>query len=122
MNMLNYLDFETSDDGEGVTTYDAMAYASAERWPALHAEVEQVLAWCTQEFGAPGPLDHGKAWDLDVQLQSDVGHALTVRWDAQQKILAAPEVNGVEAVQLSLTISGEDAWARAVVRHFSQNR
>ena len=91
MNMLNYLDFETSDDREGVTTFDAMAYANAERWPALQAEVEQVLAWCTQAFGAPGPLDNGKAWDVDLQLQSDAGHALAVRWDARAGKLEAPD-------------------------------
>ena len=116
MNMLNYLDFETSDDGEGVTTFDAMAYASAERWPALQAEVEKVLAWCTQEFGAPGPLDHGKAWDVDVQLQSDAGHALAVRWDAKAGKLEAPDAAHGNAVQLSITISGDELaseWFKA---------
>ena len=52
--MLDYLDFDTSDDDEGNTSFDAMAYAQADRWPALLAEVEQVLDWCTAKFGRPG--------------------------------------------------------------------
>ena len=122
MNMLNYLDFETSDDGEGVTTFDAMAYASADRWPALQAEVEQVLAWCTHTFGTPGPLDHGKAWDLDVQLQSDAGHALTVRWDAATGKLEALDAAHCNAVQLSLTVSGDDAVAQDFEARFLSDR
>ena len=118
MNMLNYLDFETSDDGEGITTFDAMAYASAERWPALQAEAEQVLAWCTQEFGAPGPLDHGKDWDLDVQLQSDAGHALAVRWDGAQRVLVASEAAHCPALQLTLTLSGSEAFSTALEQTF----
>ena len=60
--MLDYLDFDTSDDDEGNTSFDAMAYAQADRWPALLAEVEQVLDWCTAEFGRPGALDSGRPW------------------------------------------------------------
>ena len=118
MNMLNYLDFETSDDGEGITTFDAMAYASAERWPALQAEVEQVLVWCTQEFGAPGPLDNGKAWDVDLQLQSDAGHALAVRWDAKAGQLEAADATHCNALQLTLTVSGNDAMAEGFEARF----
>ena len=104
--MLNYLDFETSDDGDGTTTFDAMAYATADRWPALLAEVVQVLGWCTNEFGPPGPLDRGHDWDVDLQLQSDAGHVLAVRWDVPAGKLEALDAGHCNAVQLSMTISG----------------
>lgn len=116
--MLNYLDFETSDDGEGITTFDAMAYATAERWPALRAEVEQVLEWCSVQFGQPGSLEHSHPWDLDLQLQSKSGHALAVHWDAQQRRLVAPDAALCEAVQLSLTISGNESFALSLESRF----
>ena len=116
--MLNYLDFETSDDGDGTTTFDAMAYATADRWPALQAEVEQVLQWCTDELGPPGPLDRGHAWDVDVQLQSDAGHVLAVRWDVSQRMLAAPEAAHCPALQLTLTLSGSEAFGAALEQAF----
>lgn len=116
--MLDYLDFDTSDDDEGNTSFDAMAYAQAERWPALQAEVEQVLAWCTAEFGRPGPLDSGRHWDLDLQLQSDAGHELAARWDAASASLQAPDAAHCAALQLSLTISGNEAFAQALSAQF----
>ena len=116
--MLNYLDFETSDDGEGITTFDAMAYATAARWTALQAEIEQVLAWCTAQYGLPGPLERGHQWDLDVQLQSGAGHLLSVHWDAHQRSLSAPDAAHCNAVQLSLTISGNEAFASSLESRF----
>ena len=104
--MLNYLDFETSDDGDGTTTFDAMAYATADRWPALQAEVVQVLSWCTDEFGPPGPLDRGHDWDMDLQLQSDAGHVLGQGWDGKLRTLVATGITGATAMQLCLTVSG----------------
>lgn len=119
--MLNYLDFETSDDGEGITTFDAMAYATAERWPALQAEVEQVLGWCSAQFGQPGSLEHGHPWDLDLQLQSKAGHALAVHWGVQQRSLVAPDAALCEAAQLSLTISGNASFAHSLESEFLNN-
>ena len=116
--MLDYLDFETSDDGEGTTTFDALAYTPTERWPALQAEVEQVLRWCTTEFGQPGPLERGHQWDLDLQLQSDAGHVLGVRWDGKLLALVAGGVVGVAGVQLGLTVSGGEEWAQALAEQF----
>ena len=116
--MLNYLDFDTSDDGEGIATFDAMAYAPAERWNALQAEVEQLLGWCTAQFALPGPLELGHQWDLDLQLQSKAGHALAVRWDAQQCSLSAPDAAHCDAVQLSLTISGNETFASSLESRF----
>ena len=112
--MLDYLDFELSDDGEGIYSFDAMAHVTQPRWPALQAEVSQVLQWCGQHFSRqPGALEEGHAWDLDLQLQSDAGHHLAIRWDAAQAQLTAPDAAHCNAVQLSLTISGNEAFAQA---------
>lgn len=116
--MLDYLDFDTSDDGDGSTSLDAMAYATAAHWPALSAEVLQVLAWCSDAFGTPGPLDEGHAWDLDLQLQSGAGDALALQWDARQRQLLAPQAAQQTALQLSLTLSGPDPFAQQVAAQF----
>lgn len=117
-HMLDYLDFDTSDDGEGLTSLDAMAYAKAAQWPALAAEVTQLLAWCSDAFGAPGSLDEGHAWDLDLQLQSGAGDALALQWDARQRQLLAPQAAQQTALQLSLTLSGPDPFAQQVAAQF----
>ncbi|WP_133248138.1 hypothetical protein [Comamonas sp. JNW] len=116
--MLDYLDFDTSDDGEGLTSLDAMAYAKAAQWPALTAEVTQLLAWCSDAFGAPGALEDGHRWDLDLQLQSDAGDALALHWDALQRQLLAPQAAQQTALQLSLTLSGPDAFAQQLTEQF----
>ena len=116
--MLDYLDFETSDDGEGTTTFDAMAYTAADRWPALKAEVERVLAWCTADLGPPGALAQGHRWDLDLQLQTDTGDALACHWDAPLHTLAAAHAADGNALQLSLTISMEAPDAAAFEGQF----
>ena len=116
--MLDYLDFDTSDDGDGSTSLDAMAYATAAHWLALSAEVLQVLAWCSDAFGTPGPLDEGHAWDLDLQLQSGAGDALALQWDARQRQLLAPQAAQQTALQLSLTLSGPDPFAQQVAAQF----
>ena len=43
---LDYLDFDYSEDDEGTATWDALASVTAERLPALTAEVEQLLRDC----------------------------------------------------------------------------
>lgn len=117
-HMLDYLDFDTSDDGEGLTSLDAMAYAKAAQWPALAAEVTQLLAWCSDAFGAPGPLEDGHRWDLDLQLQSDAGDALALHWDARQRQLLAPQAAQQTALQLCLTLSGPDPLAQQLTEQF----
>ncbi len=117
-HMLDYLDFDTSDDGEGISSLDAMAYAKAAQWPALAAEVTQLLAWCSDAFGAPGALEDGHAWDLDLQLQNDAGDALALQWDARQRQLLAPQAAQQPALQLSLTLSGPDPFAQQVTAQF----
>ena len=42
---LQYLDFEYSDDTEGVGTWDAMASVSPNQVTAVQAEVARVLGW-----------------------------------------------------------------------------
>lgn len=99
MQPLQYLTFDTSDDGEGTGTWDAMASVRADQLPAVQAEVREVLDWA--ERHAPGPrgaLDEGGAWDADelVQAEEDGG------WTT-----------------VTLTLTGPWAWGEALLAHFA---
>ncbi|KRC12010.1 hypothetical protein ASE11_00590 [Hydrogenophaga sp. Root209] len=94
---LNYLIFDTSDDGEGTGTWDAMASVRASQLPEVMEEVQSVLAWVERHSPGPrGPLDEGGAWDADQLVQTE-GDWTTV----------------------TLTITGPWAWGEALVAHFT---
>lgn len=92
---LNYLHFETSDDGQGHGTWDAMASVKPPQLAAVLAEVQTVLAWCQAQ--APGPcgsLDDGGAWDVEQQqTQDQEGDWVTV----------------------TLTLTGPEDWGRQML-------
>ena len=77
---LNYLIFDTSDDGEGTGTWEAMASVRAEELPAVKAEAEAVLQCAmANEPGPRGSLDEGGVWDADEQVTTDgEWHTLTL--------------------------------------------
>lgn len=103
---MHYLDFDYSEDDAGHSTWDALACVAPARWPALCAEVAQVLAWCTAQ-GAAGALDEGALWDVDVQASAERGQAstaLAVPWQAGQWHTPAAPVDA-ERVCIALTIS-----------------
>ncbi len=53
---LHYLDFEHSEDTEGVATFEAMASVGPAQLAALHAEIEQELAGAYEAVAdEPGP-------------------------------------------------------------------
>ncbi len=94
---LNYLIFDTSDDGEGTGTWEAMASVRAADVPAVLAEVQAVLSWAGQHSPGPrGPLDEGGAWDADQQVQAE-GEWTTV----------------------TLTITGPWEWGEGLVGRFT---
>ena len=94
---LQYLLFDTSDDGEGTGTWDAMASVRAADVPAVMAEVQAVLDWAERHSPGPrGPLDEGGVWDADQQVQTD-GDWTTV----------------------TLTLTGPWEWGEVLVARFS---
>ncbi|MDB5877651.1 MAG: hypothetical protein JWQ41_1065 [Variovorax sp.] len=74
---LDYLDFEFSDEESGHGSFDAMASVTADRLPAVLAEIDRVLAWAEKAFG-PGAglkdgLEDGGEWDCEVQRAEELG-------------------------------------------------
>lgn len=65
---LRWLDFDYSEDTEGIGTFDAMASTAPEHTQEVEAEIAQVMAWAEATFPhGRGVLGDGADWDCDVQ-------------------------------------------------------
>ena len=102
--MLSYLDFDYSEDEQGIGTWDAMACVIPDRVSAVAHEIGQVLTWATQSFtGRQGALDDGGDWDYDLQAQDDEGQPLVANFDAERgQVTLATSPYGRTTVTLSL--------------------
>ncbi|MCD2511624.1 hypothetical protein [Comamonas endophytica] len=116
---LDYLDFDYSEDDEGTATWDALASVTAERVPALVAEVEQLLRWASRTFaGRRGPIEEGGEWDLDLHAQQDDGRPLAIGFDEASGHLRLGTVPG-QRVTLGLTLSASTAFSEAMRRRYA---
>lgn len=87
---MRYLNFDLSDNTDGVTTLDAMASTSEERLPAVMAEATQVLDWAWQRFPhTHGPAHDGMDWDHDLQVCAEEGgwHTVTLTITASPRFV-----------------------------------
>ncbi|RYY92643.1 MAG: hypothetical protein EOO24_28565 [Comamonadaceae bacterium] len=105
---LAYLDFDFSEDAEGLGSFDAMASVTAAQWPALQAEVLGVLAWADDAFPyARAPLDEGGSWDYELQGVEEVATTLAIEVDVQGAGLRVTRgATGAPRTTVSLTVSG----------------
>ena len=120
---LEFLEFDCSEDTEGVVCWDALAQPAARHTAALLREVTQLLAWASRfSPQGPGPLDEGADWDFDLQIQihgqrSAAAHA---HWHAAgQSLDIRPAPGPDERLELSLSISGTAAFAQAFREHWN---
>lgn len=76
---LSWLDFETTDNGDGTQTLEAMASVPPAKVSDVLAEVTAVLAWAHRHLrDGPQPLDDGGQWDAWLQWQADDGVVQTL--------------------------------------------
>jgi len=78
---LQFLQFDASDDADGVTSFEAVAATRADRHAAVLVEVQQVLDWVASRCPhGPGPLDEGHDWqhDLHVATEGDGWQVVTL--------------------------------------------
>jgi hypothetical protein len=116
---LQLLDFDCTEDAEGVVCWDALAQPAHSYSQALLQEVAQVLQWAHgfDEQG-PGPLENGAQWDFDLQV--------TLLGDDRKPLVAMPrfvpstgqlslrpEPLAQQSLSLSLTLSGTPAFVQA---------
>lgn len=119
---LQLLDFDCSEDTEGVVCWDALAQPHPRHNGALLHEVAQVLAWA-HGFDAqgPGPLEDGANWDFDLQARlHPVGQAsedTRLLFDEEKGQIhmdaADPAHLLTHPMALSLSLSGTPGFAQA---------
>ena len=115
---LQLLDFDCSEDTEGVVCWDALAQPQPRHNHALLHEVSQVLAWA-HGFDAhgPGPLDDGANWDFDLQatLQPSGPNPQVARLviEADKGHVAMQAADLAQPLALSLSLSGTPGFAQA---------
>ena len=115
---LQLLDFDCTEDTEGVVCLDALAQPQSHHNHALLQEVAQVLAWA-HGFDAPGPgpLEDGAHWDFDLQAtlhpEGPKPQAARLIFDPQTGQIALPAANLAHPLALSLSLSGTPGLAQA---------
>ncbi len=68
---LRFLEFDLSEDTDGLRTWDALASPAATHTADLLAETQALLLHLQRHLGPPGPIDDGHLWDLDLQLHDE---------------------------------------------------
>ena len=117
---LQFLEFDCSEDSEGVVCWDALAEPAPRHTQALLQEVTQLLVWAHRFGGeAPGPLEEGADWDFDLQIRQ--GHTpVLALWDrAQERLALSPAPSADKAITLSLSLSCSPAFAQAFLEHWN---
>lgn len=121
---LQLLDFDCTEDADGVVCWDALAQPAPAYTPALLQEAAQVLHWAHGFDGqGPGPLENGAQWDFDLQvtLLSD-NHKPRVAMPrfvpSTGHLSLQPEPSAQQSLSLSLTLSGTPAFVQAFRDHF----
>ena len=126
---LRLLDFDGSEDADGVVCWDALAQPQPQHNSALLQEVAQVLAWA---FGfdaqGPGPLEDGAYWDYDLQatLHPSDRAAQTTQPTQAAHITFHPATGQLSLtpplsdhrLELSLSLSGTPGFAQAFRDHW----
>jgi hypothetical protein len=115
---LQLLDFDCSEDTEGVVCWDALAQPQPRHNSALLHEVAQVLAWA-HDFDAqgPGPLENGANWDFDLQATrypgSQAAQDAGLVFDAPKGQIPMEAADLSRPLALSLSLSGTPCFAQA---------
>jgi hypothetical protein len=127
---LQLLDFDCSEDTEGVVCWDALAAPQPQHHSALLQEVSAVLAWAYRfDAQGPGPLEDGAHWDYDLQASlhapGQIPHSVPIAFDPstgqaqltagawQAKVVSAAAPHTPWRLTLGLSLSGTPAFAQA---------
>lgn len=121
---LQFLEFDRTEDAEGVVCWDALAQPAPAFTQALLQEVVQVLVWAHQfDDHGPGPLENGANWDFDLQITwleegraPQVAQPRFVPSTGQLSLQPEPQTN--QCTALSLSLSGTPGFVHAFSEHF----
>jgi hypothetical protein len=119
---LLYLDFEYSEDHQGIGTFEAMASTQATQAVRVHQEITRVLHWAHTVFAEMrAPLDEGGEWDFDLQGQQEWSVAQTWVYNETTNQLT-PHLNAAGPPRHSITLSltGTPQFCEAFRQQFSE--
>jgi len=121
---LQFLEFDRSEDADGVVCWDALAQPEPAYNQALLSEVRQVLIWAHQfDTQGPGPLENGANWDFDPQLtlvpEGQPPQVALPRFvPSTGQLWVVPEPQTHQRMALSLTVSGTAGFVDAFAEQF----
>lgn len=117
---LRYLDFDYSEDSEGLGLFEAMASTGPGQVAALRAEVAEVLDWAWANFPhSRGPVEEGGEWDYELQAQQEFSAVEQLDYDPVARVFGSRlEAPGLPRHALTLTISGVPGFCKAFSRRF----
>ena len=124
--VLEYLDFDHSEEASGAASWDALASVPPGRLPAALREVHAVLAWAHAAFGAPheGDAELGE-WSFDLQCLQERASGTGASADLGLRYVARQPRLEHEAIDpqggrctLSLSLSGSATFAQAFAEAF----
>ncbi len=105
---LQFLEFDLSEDTDGLCSWDALASPAARHTPVLLAEVRDLLGALHQALGPAGPLADGHRWDLDLQIHDEQGHPVELESEVQAL-----------RITLALSLTGDDALSAELASRMS---
>jgi hypothetical protein len=117
---LNYLDFDYSEDADGVGTFDALAATTPAQHTTVLTEVAAVLKWAQHTFeGQRAPLDEGGEWDYDLQSWREFRAVDVLRFDdTNSQLSVQPQPAGAARHTVSLSIIGTPSFCAAFRERF----
>ena len=117
---LKYLEFDYSEDAEGLGTFDALAATVPAHNAAVLAEVAVVLAWAHAAFKAlRAPLDEGGEWDYDLQGWREFSAVDALHFDEHSgKLSIQTQAAGAARHTVSLSITGTPGFCTAFRERF----
>ena len=118
---LNYLEFDYSEDADGVGTFDALAATAPAHNAAVLAEVARVLGWAHQAFETQrAPLEEGGEWDYDLQAWREFSAVDRLHFDAHSGELSLqPQAAGAARHTVSLSVTGTPGFCAAFHERFN---
>lgn len=117
---LNYLEFDDSEDADGVGTFDALAATAPAHNAAVLAEVAAVLAWAHHAFEAQrAPLDEGGEWDYDLQGWREFSAVDVLDFDEHSgELNVQAQAAGAARHAVSLSVTGTPGFCAAFRERF----
>ena len=118
--MTRFLEWDYSEDDEGLGSFEAMASVGTKHWAAVQAEVAGVLAWAHAEFpDACAPMDEGGEWDCALQGSQEHTTPLTVHFSPEAQALdVQAQAAAPSRYTLVLTLSGTLTFCQALREAF----